>query len=335
MEPLKVGIIGAGLIGGKRALALQTLGDHLIGVADILSEKAQVFSEKYHCKKYLHWNDLISDPEINCVIVSTSNNAIPECASEALGKGKHVLIEKPGGRNPSDLKMIAEKNTAYQVLGVGFNHRFHPAMLKANELLMENAIGEIMYLRARYGHGGRVGYDREWRANPELSGGGELLDQGVHLIDLAHWFVGEFQLAASIADTFYWDMPVEDNGFLILKTKKNQVAFLHASCTEWKNTFEFEIFGKKGKLQICGLGGSYGPETLKYFKVKPEMGVPIEEKWEFLGEDLSWQREWQAFRDEIIGKKTYLGKFSDAEYAMKIIYDVYKNSEQKSDRTFL
>ena len=75
---------------------------------------------------------------------------------------------------------------------VGYNHRFHPALQKARELVDAGALGPLMFIRARYGHGGRVGYDREWRADPNLSGGGELIDQGVHLIDLAGWFLGDF-----------------------------------------------------------------------------------------------------------------------------------------------
>ena len=101
-----------------------------------------------------------------------------------------------------------------------------------------------MFIRARYGHGGRVGYDKEWRAQPELSGGGEFIDQGVHLIDLARWFLGDFNEMQGFAHTYFWNMPVDDNGFLLLKTPKKQVAFLHASCTEWKNLFSFEIYGK-------------------------------------------------------------------------------------------
>src|SRR5262249_8046796 len=141
--------------------------------------------------------------------------------------------------------------------GVGFNHRFHPAIKQAKKLLDENAIGPLMYIRARYGHGGRVGYDREWRASKAGWGGGGMLGSGVHLIDLCRWMGGEFKLDTGRIFTFFWDMPVEDNGFLILKSESgDKAALLHASCTEWKNVFEFELFGKTGKLQVLGLGRS-------------------------------------------------------------------------------
>ena len=127
-------------------------------------------------------------------------------------------------------------------------------------------LGPLLFVRARYGHGGRLGYASEWRAQPQRSGGGELIDQGVHLIDLARWFFGEFVEVDGFAHTYFWDMPVEDNGFMLLKTASQQVAFLHVSCTEWKNTFSWELYGRDGKLQVDGLGGSYGVERLTWYK---------------------------------------------------------------------
>src|SRR5690606_10539977 len=155
----------------------------------------------------------------------------------------------------------------------------------------------------RYGHGGRVGYDKEWRAEPAISGGGELIDQGVHLIDLARWFLGNFSDIQGYAHTYYWDMPVDDNGFLLLKTLNNQVAHLHASCTEWKNLFSFEIYGRKGKLDINGLGGSYGVERLTFYKMLPEMGPPETYAWEFPMADDSWQCEFDEFIEDILNQR--------------------------------
>ena len=127
-----------------------------------------------------------------------------------------------------------------------------------------------MFVRARYGHGGRVGYEKEWRARPEMSGGGELIDQGVHLIDLARWFVGaEFAQVEGKAVTLFWDMPVDDNAFMTLTTASGQVAHLHVSCTEWKNMFSFEIYARHAKLQIDGIGGSYGVERLLALRDAP------------------------------------------------------------------
>src|SRR5205814_8242217 len=184
---------------------------------------------------------------------------------------------------------------------VGFSHRYHPALQQARRLRDSGTLGALMYIRARYGHGGRPGYDKEWRARPELAGGGELLDQGVHLIDLSRWFLGEFVDVEGHIDTFFWNMPVEDNGFLCLKTACGQVAWLHASCTEWKNLFCFEVFGRDGKLQIDGLGGSYGVERLSHYRMLPQMGPPETTIWEYPGEDRSWHAEFAQFTSAVKG----------------------------------
>jgi predicted dehydrogenase len=185
-----------------------------------------------------------------------------------------------------------------------------------------------MFVRARYGHGGRTGYETEWRAQPQRSGGGELIDQGVHLIDLARWFFGEFVEVNGFAHTYYWDMPVDDNGFMLLKTATKQVAFLHASCTEWKNTFSWELFGRDGKLQVEGLGGSYGVERLAHYKNLPEMGPPETTIWEYPGEDTSWKSEWAHLKQCIAAKTQPSGNLADAIAAMRIVESLYAQSKQ-------
>src|SRR5262249_40665169 len=155
-------------------------------------------------------------------------------------------------------------------------------------------------IRGRYGHGGRPGYEREWRMDPRRSGGGQLIDQGIHLIDLSRLFLGDFTICRGLRRTYFWDAPVEDNAFLLLETGDCRVAFLHTSCTEWKNLFSFEIFGRTGKLEITGLGGSYGTEHLRYYRMLPEMGPPETTIWEYPGEDSSWGVEFAAFVDDIV-----------------------------------
>ena len=320
-----VGIIGAGLIGNKRALALTELGGQCVAVFDKSPQRAGELASRFGAHVEIEAEALIARKDIDAIIVCTSNDVIPVYAKQAIQAGKHVLIEKPGGRNPDEIRDLMKVAGAGQsILKVGFNHRFHPALQKARELLENGAIGSLMYFRARYGHGGRVGYDREWRAIPEISGGGELLDQGIHLLDLCRWLGGEFQLEFGSAKTFFWDMAVEDNGFLLLKSPDGtRSAFLHASCTEWKNTFEFEAFGRTGKIQILGLGGSYGTEEIRVYKRPPEGGVPILETSSFPGPDLSWQDEWKAFEAEISGKHTHLGDIKDALAALEIVYQTY------------
>jgi len=323
---IRVGLIGAGLIGGKRAAHL--LGANLVAVADLIPDRARKLAELHQATAEKSWESLVKRADIEIVIVSATHDALARCTIMALEAGKHVLIEKPAGKSLEDIQQIAAAaRKSGRKARVGFNHRFHPAFLQAKQMILEDRIGPLMYIRARYGHGGRLGYDREWRANPALSGGGELLDQGVHLIDLCRWLGGEFKLKWGTAKTFFWDMPVEDNGFLLLASPDDKrMAYLHASCTEWKNLFDFEIFGKMGKLEISGLGRSYGVEELRYYRMKPEMGPPEIQVTAFPDEDKSWQAEFDAFLKELNGQSTPLGTLEDAARAMEIVRSVYATS---------
>jgi predicted dehydrogenase len=218
---------------------------------------------------------------------------------------------------------------------VGFNHRFHPACQRAHEIFDSGTIGPLLYIRGRYGHGGRLGYEREWRASPEIAGGGELLDQGVHLIDLARWFAGEFTDVEGDVATFFWNMPVEDNGFMHLRTAAGQLAWLHASCTEWKNLFSFEIFCRNGKLQIDGLGGSYGVERLTFYRMLPQMGPPETTIWEYPGADVSWRAEYSHLLECIRTGRAPSGSLTDAAAALGIVERVYRAAAARRERARL
>jgi predicted dehydrogenase len=258
------------------------------------------------------------------VVVSTINDALAPVTLAAVRAGKHVLVEKPAARSADELRPVAMAARAAGVtVRVGFNHRFHPALLKARELIDAGAVGPLMFVRGRYGHGGRVGYDREWRADPALAGGGELLDQGVHLIDLTRWFLGNVTDVAGVAGTFFWDMPVEDNGFVCTTHADGRIGWLHASCSEWKNLFCLEIYGRTGKLQIDGLGGSYGVERLAYYRMLPQMGPPETTIWEYPGEDTSWVAEFRDFERSTTGIGGVGATLADAIAALEVVGTVY------------
>jgi len=321
-----VGIIGCGVIGQKRASALGSMGK-LIACADICSEKANKLAGLFNAKPLSNWKDLIGINEVSIVIISTLHDSLSEITLAALAAGKNVLVEKPAAKNLQELNlMLLKSRESNSKVRVGFNHRHHKAFIKAKEILDTNALGDLMYVRARYGHGARLGYEKEWRANPRLSGGGELIDQGPHLIDLSRWFLGDFSEVNGFAHTYYWDMPVDDNGFMLLKTSRNQVAFLHVSCTEWKNLFSMEIFGTQGKLEVSGLGGSYGPEKLTHYKMLPQMGPPETRSWEYPMADDSWTSEMNEFYQDIILDREPSAGLEDACAAMKIIEKIYKDS---------
>src|SRR6266567_5364594 len=207
-------IIGCGLVGRKRLDSLRP--GQLLVACDLDKRRAQAFVDAAGSGKVITKVDkAVSDPEVDAVIVSTPNGSLAPIASLAIRAGKHVLVEKPSGISAIQINELIElARHSSSCVRVGYNHRYHPALRKASKLVDAGAIGSLMFIRGRYGHGGRLGYESEWRADPAISGGGELIDQGVHLIDLSSWFLGEFTCVKGHARTYFWHMPVEDNAFL-------------------------------------------------------------------------------------------------------------------------
>jgi predicted dehydrogenase len=323
---VNVAIVGCGLIGQKRARALA--GARLAVCVDQDRARAeQLASSSQGCVAAADWREAVNRPDVTAVVVATPHNSLAEIARGAIEAGKHVLLEKPAARHVAELQplvaLAARKNV---LVRVGFNHRYHRSFQAGRKLVDSGALGPLMFLRARYGHGGRIGYDKEWRAQPAVSGGGELIDQGVHLIDLARWFLGDFAEVGGYAHTYYWDMPVDDNAFLLLKTAQQQVALLHASCTEWKNTFSLELYGRSGKLHFEGLGGSYGVERLTYYRMLPEMGPPETMAWEFPMADNSWELEMAEFLEDIRLRRQPAAGLHDAVAALEIVDKIYRES---------
>jgi predicted dehydrogenase len=336
---LQFALIGCGLIGKKRAAALSDA--RLLYACDLEAARAAGLAQTIPgCRAVTDYTIALRDTAVEAVIVATPNVSLAPLTLAAVQAGKHVLVEKPGALNAAQLR---EVQTAAAQAGVrvrlGYNHRFHPALRKARELVDAGALGPLMFVRGRYGHGGRKGYDREWRADPRLSGGGELIDQGVHLIDLATWFLGAFTITDGHCATYFWDMPVDDNAFLSLRTAAGQTAWLHVSCTEWKNLFSFELYGRDGKIAIDGLGGSYGPERLTYYQMLPQMGPPETTVWEYPsttlgstaltasgagpGGDESWALETGAFIEDIrVGREPSPG-LSEGIRTLEIVEEIY------------
>ena len=327
MTSPRFAIVGCGLIGKKR---LASLAPGQLAVAcDLDPARAEALARAAGggARAVALHEEAVRDPAVDAVIVATLNGALAPVALAALRAGKHILVEKPAGMTAAEIdELVAASAASGARARVGYNHRFHPALAKARELVDAGAVGPLMFIRARYGHGGRVGYDREWRADPRLSGGGELIDQGVHLIDLAGWFLGEFTTVEGHAATYFWDMPVDDNAFLNLRNAAGATAFLQVSCSEWKNLFSFEIYGRTGKLQVDGLGGSYGVERLTYYRMLPEMGPPETTAWEYPRGDDSWRLEMAAFLEDIrLGRPPEPG-LREARAALAVVETIYRGS---------
>jgi predicted dehydrogenase len=326
---LRVGIVGCGLIGGRRAAeAVHHSGTTLRKVADANIGRAMELAAKYDVQAVSDWQKLVDDPSLDIIVVSTSNAYLTPIAVAALDSGKHVLVEKPPGRNLEEARRIAAaQRSSGKVLKVGFNHRYHPALARAHQLMSSGVIGEIFNLRARYGHGGRPGYEKEWRGDPELAGGGELTDQGVHLADLVNWMLGMPQRVFCLLQTAVWPIaPLEDNAFAVLHFTNGCVASFHTSWTQWKNLFSFEVFGTRGALCVEGLGGSYGTQRLLHYRRKPEGGAPDLVEETFDGPDYSWNLEWQDFIQAIRGGGVCLGTAEDGVAAMVMIDALYRSA---------
>ncbi|MGA2030574.1 MAG: Gfo/Idh/MocA family oxidoreductase, partial [Verrucomicrobiota bacterium] len=294
-----MGIIGAGRIGARRAEVLsRAAGARLVAVADVNAGRAEILARAHGSRAYAEPEAVFGARDVQAVIVATPHQWLAPVTKAALEAGKHVLCEKPLARTPEEAAgLVAAATQSKRALKTGFNHRYHPAIAEAHRLAREGRIGRLLVMRCRYGHGGRAGYEHEWRADRN-SGGGELLDQGVHALDLFRWFGGEFTEVSAMISSAYWPIDVEDNAFCVLRSPEGVVASLHASWTQWRNLFSFEVFGDRGYLEIEGLGGSYGPERLVIGERRTS-GAPLEQKIEFLGEDTSWAAEWAEFSSAI------------------------------------
>jgi predicted dehydrogenase len=334
---IRIGIVGAGLIGKKRAEAITSLSGNIKVnlVSDVDAENAGELGRFCGAALCVDWRELTRRDDIDGVIVATPNKFIREIALSALEHGKHVLCEKPLGRNAGEAEAIWLKaKERGLILKTGFNHRFHPAVRAAKKIVEDGGIGKIYLMRAVYGHGGRPGYDKEWRASRDICGGGELLDQGVHVIDLFRWFLGEFDEVFGRVATFFWDMEVEDNAFAIFRTDRGQVATMHTSWTQWKNKFLLEILGEKGYLIVDGLGGSYGTERLVIGKRKVSGGAPDEEIIEFPGPDISWREELKEFASAITENREPIGSGYDGLMANRLVGAVYESARRNASVRF-
>ena len=321
---LRVGIVGCGLIGTKRAGALGD--DVLVGAFDVRTSAADALVADHGGQRCASLGELLAlAPDV--VIVATIHSELAKAACAALEAGAHVLVEKPAGIGVPEIDAIATAAAANRrLVKVGFNHRFHPGIARAVNEARSGTFGAPLYLRARYGHGGRLGYEKEWRADRKLSGGGEIVDQGMHLIDLSYWLLGELPVHASMLRTQFWDAPVDDNAVLLLGSPggvgdPSPFALLHASWTEWKNTFSLEIACQDAKFAVDGLVRSYGSQCLRIFRMRPELGPPDVEEVRYPDRDLSWRAEWEHFADAIAGLSgpVLLGDLASARYAWSCI----------------
>ena len=328
--PLRVAVIGCGLIGKRRAeQAEQDPRSRLTWAVDASLEVAQTVASPAGATASESWRDAVQASDVDIVCIATPNMLLAPIAIAALAGGKHVLLEKPMGRNLEEARAIAQAaDRAGRLVKIGFNHRYHPAIARAHERFALGEIGPLINLRVRYGHGGRPGYEKEWRGNFELAGGGELTDQGVHALDLVHWFAGLPTHLFAMTQTAVWPIaPLEDNGFALLRFDGARIASVHTTWTQWKNLFSLEIFGERGALIVEGLGGSYGVETLTVHERAMQGGAPRTHVEAFEGPDASWTLEWADFTAALLEGKPYHGGPRDGLAVMAMLRDLYASAQ--------
>jgi predicted dehydrogenase len=334
---MRVGIVGCGVIGRRRALVVrESEDDEVAVVADTDGDSAKETGRAIECAWTSRWLDVVERDDLDAVVVATTNQWLSPISRAALESGKHVLCEKPAGRSPGEVQCLVQAAESRGLtLKVGFNLRHAPAVTRAHALCVQGAIGDLTFLRARYGHGGRPGMESEWRSDAAIAGGGELLDQGIHLADLFHWFAGDFAEVFGYTANYCWPAPpgvaeVEDNAFALFRSASGSIASLHVSWTQWKNLFSFEVFGTRGYVVVEGLGGSYGRCTLRCGRHLATGGAPEETCQEFAGSEISWAAEWHEFASAIAENRQPLGSGFDGLRAAEMVYGAYESAKTGS-----
>jgi predicted dehydrogenase len=323
---MKVAIIGAGLQARRRAPAIRESADtELVVITAKKGEEAEPLARKMECEAGEGWATVVTRPDIEVVVVCTPPDIHAAISTAALRAGKHVLCEKPLTRTIAEAQeVISVAGATGMTLKCGFNHRHHPAIWKAKQLHDQHKLGTPMFGRCTYGICGRPGYEKEWRADPTVVSGGQLMEQGIHAVDLFRWFLGDFQQVTGFTSTSYFDIaPLEDNGFALLRSDSGVIASIHSSLTQWKNLFSFEVFGSEGYFRVEGLGGGYGNEKLVIGR--RDFTAPFtEEILEYRGEDRSWSEEWTEFMTAIREHREPLGNGVDGLEALRLVNAVYE-----------
>lgn len=332
---LKAAIIGLGKMGRIRMDELKIhKGFDLLAVCDVTEGLSSEFP---HLKVFNNWKDLLDQVEVDCVFVCTFNNIIPDVVCHSLQKGIHVFSEKPPGRSVLDVQRMIEAETLSQkVLKFGFNHRFHYAIMEAKAMVDSGRFGKILWARGTYGKAGGHQFESNWRSNKELSGGGILLDQGIHMLDLLRYFLGDFSEIKSFVENCYWkNINLEDNAFALMKTTEGKVAMLHSSASQWKHKFHLDLYMEDGYITIDGILSStrsYGEESITFAKKQFEkegfaFGKPREEKIYFDRDD-SWKLEVDEFYKVVVEKAPIVaGSSKDALEVMKLVEGIYQAAE--------
>ncbi len=327
-KKLKVGIAGYGVV-GKRRHHFIDLNPFLkvIAVCDKTFNLNDKSINGVNC--YNNYQDLLSNENLDVLFVCLTNDIAAEVTMAGLEKNLHVFCEKPPARTIEEVKNVreVEKLNPLLKLKYGFNHRYHDSIKEALRVIESAELGSILNMRGVYGKSIIVSYDSDWRSKPEIAGGGILLDQGIHLVDLMRLFAGDFNEYYSFIQNSFWNYDVEDNAYALMKNEKGIVAFLHSTATEWRHRFNLEINLTKGTLILGGIlsgSKSYGQETLKIiYRGDDDAGNPREQLTTYI-KDNSWKEEIDEFADCIVNNGVIRhGSSLDALKTMEMVFEIY------------
>lgn len=326
-ETLNVGIAGYGVVGKRRR---QFIDQHpnlcTIAICDQNFNELGQISDGVRC--YPNYKQLLEEP-LDVLFVSLPNYMAADVTIAGLQRGLHVFCEKPPGRTVADVERVieVEKNHPGLLLKYGFNHRYHDSVREALRIIKSGELGEIVNLRGVYGKSKIIPFSGAWRAERSYAGGGILLDQGIHMVDLMCLFCGEFTEVKSFVSNSYWNHDVEDNAYALMRDKKGRVAMLHSSATQWQHLFSLNISLTEGFLELQGIltgTKSYGEEKLIIGRrSESDTGTARKEEITYL-EDNSWRDEIYEFADAIANNGVIgYGNSADALTTMKLVYRIY------------
>ena len=329
---MKVGIVGYGVVGKTRFSSILKNTPYKITAISENNAIARADIQK-NIKVFEDYQSLIEHANVDIVFISLPNKFAANAAILSLQKGLHVFCEKPPAKTLAELEEVLLVSQKYPDLKLmyGFNHRFHHSVEKAKLIIEENSLGRLVNMRGVYGKSQMISFNQsDWRTRRDESGGGILLDQGIHMLDLMRYLSGEdFSEIFSFIDNAFWNFDVEDNAYVLMRSSKGVVAQLHSSATQWRHLFNLEITMEKGSLILGGLltgSKSYGDETLTIIRADPEndKGAPRESISKY-NEDVSWDNEIKYFARSLEKKYPITrGSIDDAIETMKLIERIYK-----------
>tara|TARA_B110000438_G_scaffold302565_1_gene360631 strand:+ start:8296 stop:9300 length:1005 start_codon:yes stop_codon:yes gene_type:complete len=321
---LNIGIAGFGEVGKKRKKVLDKIkGVTILAISD-KNKKNKPFNKNI---KFFNDYKKLFNENLDILFISLPNKYTAEATKIALRKGIHIFCEKPPSRNLKELKTVLKeykKKKNKIKLKYGFNHRYHDSIILTKKIIDSKKYGKVINMKGLYGKSKITPFSGGWRTKKSIAGGGILLDQGIHLLDLIRYFCGDFTTIKALVSNHYWKHDVEDNAYAIMRSKKNIVAMIHSTATQWQHQFRVEITLEKALINLTGiLSGSmtYGDETIEVQEKILNNKKIIFQKFK---KDFSWKREVEEYINAVkYNKNIKNGTIHDSLKVMEMIDKIY------------